>query len=1157
MTERKFFKRTVLKTFLRCFFAVMLPFLGVMGVLSGNAPVFADEPENTNVSAEAEKKESEKKESEKKDTEKKESGEQNTEKKESDKQEKKVDGQNCFNALGEIGWLVCPGTGKIANAVDWLYDKIESVLQINPIKMQDGEPIYEIWKYCRGITNIVFVIFMLIVIYSQITGVGISNYGLKKAMPKLIVAAVLVNLSFLLCLVLIDVSNIIGAGLRGMFTSVEQTVMASMNVSTGMSLKMTEVYQSLAGGTALAVGAGAIAFELGAFWLLIPVALGAIVAVVTGLITIALRQAVVMILIMISPLAVVAYILPNTEQLFERWKKLLVRMLVFYPAFSFLFGASSLAGFAIITGAKDGFGVLIGIAVQIFPLFFSWKLMRMSGTILGTINEKMRGLATKPMAGVSAWANSHRELSKQKHLSSGNVYTPSRYLTQFLNDRKVSREAETVEHSAIAKERGLVYNAMTRYQRDRNGRIDMSKLSREGEQAYATQARRMAYAQMLARDKNNFNKGFDPEKDEKTGKFVSQYDSRINKLNIKNVKAADSLFVEQARGEKIDYDNVKSRFERFGNAFDANQDRTMLENMQKGKINAKDYAKYVKHFDSKSDEYKESIERYDTLAKLMNGKVADIDYFGAAAAASYGTQIKVVGEKYQKYFELVPPTRDVMSHLNDLTLDKHSAQYIDAIVPGLRVLNQRGDTDLVAQQLINLTENGKLVGGTHYSQSVASFLMFDTKDTDFTLRRFGKYINLQTAKIFSGKRQKTSIDLKEYVRGEYTEPNGDNVKVEKSMKELLEGTPLDKVERTAYGVYDSLLKYAYDIPEGDEAKEKVANAKDFDAYLERKAEIDSSIGSAFISASMKYETGSEQLVSAVGFKSGYVSDKKGGMIGIWDKEFDEIKKKYGATNPELVAEKKRQRDKLEKFYRKEVADFINKQTSTQLLNSRTDYRVPLVEHLFGMFNDNEMAENKTTGEDYYVYREGWTDEMEAERYDLLEQYNKAATEGERDVLKLKIASAQLQNMLAVRGVLDQIHDSKRSGAANNAKDWLRNMVGLNDKSQVAWKLNLKNKKNQKKAPKNNSDNADADVPSSGAEYQSRLNDYLSRNGLSINLSSRDEMIDKITDFINEVATGSDLALRFEDLYEDLPDATAETIYEEFCDLLMEYFDKKQ
>ena len=97
----------------------------------------------------------------------------------------------CEDSLGSLGWLVCPGTGKISEAVDFLYDKIEGVLEINPVEMEDGSPIYEIWKYFQGVTNILFVLFLLVVVFSQITGVGITNYGVKNALHKFIIAAVL------------------------------------------------------------------------------------------------------------------------------------------------------------------------------------------------------------------------------------------------------------------------------------------------------------------------------------------------------------------------------------------------------------------------------------------------------------------------------------------------------------------------------------------------------------------------------------------------------------------------------------------------------------------------------------------------------------------------------------------------------------------------------------------------------------------------------------------------------------------------------------------------------------------------------------------------------------------------------------------------------
>lgn len=363
-------------------------------------------------------------------------------------------GDSCKDSLGAIGWLVCPTTGAIAGAVDFLYSLIQDILVINPIMIKDGEPTYEIWKYCLGLANIVFIIFLLVVIYSQITGFGISNYGVKKALPKLIVVAVLVNLSFLVCAIGVDLSNIVGSSLRGVFDSVEEAAAKGMTAN-GVAVSGVDVFSALVGGSTLAIGGAVVAFETGAIWLMIPMILGALVAVVTGLITIALRQAVVVLLVMIAPLAVVAYMLPNTEGLFKKWRKLLVQMLVFYPMFSLLFGASSLAGFAIIASAQDGFGVLLGMAVQIFPLFFSWKLMQMSGTFLGDVNAKMRGLTAPALAAAGGFALGRRMQTKAYRTQYGR--TPYSRLQKYLDNRKALREKNIESLQTIRKSEANIY----------------------------------------------------------------------------------------------------------------------------------------------------------------------------------------------------------------------------------------------------------------------------------------------------------------------------------------------------------------------------------------------------------------------------------------------------------------------------------------------------------------------------------------------------------------------------------------------------------------------------------------------------------------------------------------------------------------------------
>lgn len=784
---------------------------------------------------------------------------------------KGIDENSCKSSLGEMGWLVCPTTGKIAEAVDWLYGKLQDILTIEPISTEDGSPIYEIWKYCLSLTNIVFIIFLLVVIYSQITGVGITNYGIKKALPKLIITAILVNLSFLICSLAVDLSNIIGNGLRGIFTAVEESVVASgaggATATAGVwtdEMKAAYVNQNIAAGAGLgmAIVGGVIAVETGVIWMLIPVVLGAIVAVVTGLITIALRQAVVALLIMIAPLAIVAYILPNTERWFRKWRDLLIKMLVFYPMFSLLFGASSLAGFAITASAKDGFGMLLGVAVQVFPLFFSWKLMQLSGTFLGTINARMRGMAERPLATNRAWADSHRLNTKQRYLASGRAITPSLRLMQFVSNRRIAREAEIAENAEVVKNRGLAYNAAKHYKRD-------GTPSKEGENAYEAQARNMEYQRIILRDKNNMNKGLGQLEVVKRNSSVAQK-ARLDALDMANVNASDFLKAEQARGEKIDYENAMGFHKRMEAAINAHMDdeNGYALDPNTGRITRRSDYKF--HF-TDNQARAEARARYSAVNRIMEGNVGDVQYAAATAAQAYDSQKKILETKMQKYFELTPPTKDLEYRLSELTKRRDAATNIDSIIPGLRILNQRGDTDLVRQQLVNVLKSQEGVElGTHASQALASFLMFEVKDNDPWLRRFGKYINLETANVYNkNKRKIMNVTYDEYVKGYHDgepdkiaegDPNG-RMYAKKGMVELMKGTSLDGIERTAMDNYVESLMDAYSDENGV--------IQDYDEFERRRKEVDEAIEPQFISAMRKMLSGSEQINSMVKSATGY------------------------------------------------------------------------------------------------------------------------------------------------------------------------------------------------------------------------------------------------------------------------------------------------
>jgi hypothetical protein len=300
-----------------------------------------------------------------------------------------------------IGWIVCPVTNFLSGAMDWLFSILSSFLTVQPLKMTQDNSLYRAWSFMRNFANIAFVIGFLIIIYSQITNAGLSNYGVKRIMPRIIIAAILVNVSYFLCTIAIDISNIFGYSLQSVFISLRNGLVGSGgNGWDVVSWKSTSGF-ILSGGTALAAG-GIGAFSLlagtvgGAIYLLLPILVGALMAVLVALIVMAARQAIIIVLVILAPLAFVAYLLPNTEKYFDKWKELFLTMLIMFPAFSLVFGGSQLAGTAIIHNADSINLILLGMAVQIAPVAITPLLLRFSGSLLG----KFSGMLNNPKRGM-------------------------------------------------------------------------------------------------------------------------------------------------------------------------------------------------------------------------------------------------------------------------------------------------------------------------------------------------------------------------------------------------------------------------------------------------------------------------------------------------------------------------------------------------------------------------------------------------------------------------------------------------------------------------------------------------------------------------------------------------------------------------------------
>ena len=357
-----------------------------------------------------------------------------------EKSESEGSGSSC--SVSGIGWIVCPVTTFLADGMDTIFSMLSMMLNTHPLVMGDSSnSMYRAWDMARSIANVAFVIAFLIIIYSQLTSFGVSNYGIKKLIPRLIVAAVLVNISFYIMAIAIDISNVLGYSVQNLFNAIQEQVVTITNDSLGSALTggwATVASIALAGGGTYA---GITWVSGGGYYLLIPLLVSLGLTVLMVLVILAARQAIIIILVILAPLAFVANLLPNTEKWFTKWKDLFMTMLVFFPAFSLVFGGSQLAGQLIIQNADNQlFMVIFGMAVQVAPLAITPLIMKYSGGVLGKIAQ----IANNPNKGVidrsRNWAEKRQALTRNRNIPEGpRLRNPTTWGTSAVRRREARR----------------------------------------------------------------------------------------------------------------------------------------------------------------------------------------------------------------------------------------------------------------------------------------------------------------------------------------------------------------------------------------------------------------------------------------------------------------------------------------------------------------------------------------------------------------------------------------------------------------------------------------------------------------------------------------------------------------------------------------------
>ena len=390
---------------------------------------------------------------------------------------------NCYSKAGVLGWILCPIIDGLRTFIIEKYEQwVEPALQIDATLFRAGESnilngTYIAWGVFRDIGNLLFIILFIIVIFSQVTGAGIDNYGIKRIMPKMFVAAVLINMSFLICQVAVDVGNITGRQIGQFLYTVTnkyvkrprmlyiegETVRRNDDESWNDVDTWGESFnQNKLGNTAVIILVAALATAAvlsKGLAIIIPVlmaVLGVAISVIGLIVILGIRQAAAVLLVVASPLAFACYMLPNTKKIFDKWFDAFKGLLVAFPVCSMVIYGSDMAA-TILMNVADGqtWIIIAAAAISIMPIFVIPKVIRQS---VGAISNGIASFSNRTSRVARGRARNRLEASKLGDRERYNKYMRDQKQSQGYGAYSARKGRSVVKKYNAKMKKGQVLN---------------------------------------------------------------------------------------------------------------------------------------------------------------------------------------------------------------------------------------------------------------------------------------------------------------------------------------------------------------------------------------------------------------------------------------------------------------------------------------------------------------------------------------------------------------------------------------------------------------------------------------------------------------------------------------------------------------------------
>ncbi len=301
---------------------------------------------------------------------------------------------NCPIVRGtDLRWLYCPVYDGLSAVIKTIDNFINAYLSVGNGVFDDENGSYKkAWETFRGFGLGLVIVAGLVMLASEVFGLAIVDaYTVRKVLPRLLIAIIGIALSWELTQFIVGFFDDIGQAMGGIiYSSFGKTEAVDISIVLANNLILAP---GVIGGAWLLLGG------IGLLSLLGTLVLGMLV----GAAVLVLRQAIIVAAILLAPLAIAAYILPNTSKFANFWWDTFIRMLMLYPIATGLIALCKVLGELTITGSsgvEDAvLGGLISTVVGVLFFFAGYALLPLAFRLTGGLVAQLGGIANDKSRG--------------------------------------------------------------------------------------------------------------------------------------------------------------------------------------------------------------------------------------------------------------------------------------------------------------------------------------------------------------------------------------------------------------------------------------------------------------------------------------------------------------------------------------------------------------------------------------------------------------------------------------------------------------------------------------------------------------------------------------------------------------------------------------